>query len=137
VTSSISSTPLDEMIVLVLENKATPRSFHGIRVVKFRDTGDILRQLTMAAGPASTLNPAATPFIPAQLPSQANGPEILVEAAGDEPNEDSATQVAAEEEDAELPEEGQEADVAAIIESIGTTFTGLSADVLAEQESAD
>jgi hypothetical protein len=84
----------------------------------------------MAAGPTSTLNPTATPFVPAQATSQATA-EPSVEVASDE-EEDSAIQAAAEEE-SETPEE---TDVAAIVESIGTNFTGLSAGALAEQHSA-
>jgi hypothetical protein len=85
----------------------------------------------MAAGPASTLNPTATPFVPTQVTSQATA-EPSVEATSDEA-EDSAIQVAAEEEETETPEE---TDDALIMESIGTNFTGLSADALAEQNSA-
>jgi len=87
----------------------------------------------MAAGPASTLNPTAAPFIPAQALSQVNDGQPSVLVTNDEAIEDNAAQVAAEEEDAEQPEE---ADVNAIIESIGTNVTGLSADALAEQHSA-
>jgi hypothetical protein len=119
------------MIILVGANKIVPRHFRGVRVVKFSDVDHICRQLTMAAGPASTLNPTATPFVPAQATSQATA-EPSVEATSDEV-EDSAIQVDAEEEESEMPEE---TDVAAIMESIGTNFTGLSADALAEQHSA-
>jgi hypothetical protein len=120
------------MITLANENKTAPRHFRGVRVVKFKDVDHICRQLTMAAGPASTLNPTAAPFVPAQVASQATA-EPPVEATGDEA-EDSTVQVAAEEEEeSETPEE---TDVAAIMESIGTNFTGLSADALAEQHSA-
>ena len=101
-------------------------------MVKFRDVDHIFRQLAMAAGPASTLNPTATPFVPTQATSQTTV-EPSVEATNDEA-EDSAIQVAAEEgEEEETPEE---TDVAAIMESIGTNFTELSADGLAEQHSA-
>jgi hypothetical protein len=119
------------MITLADENKIAPRHFRKVHVVKFKDIDHICRQLSMAAGPASTLNPTATPFVPAQATSQATA-EPLVEAASDE-EEDSAVQVAAEEEESETPEE---TDVAAIMESIGTNFTGLSAYALAEQRSA-
>jgi hypothetical protein len=118
------------MITLANENKTAPRNFRRVRVVKFKDAGHIYQQLAMAAGPASTLNPAATPFVPAQATSQATA-EPSAEATNDEA-EDSAIQVAAEEE-SETPEE---TDVAAILESIGTNFTGLSADALAKQHSA-
>jgi hypothetical protein len=131
VTSSIAPTPLDEMITLADENKTAPRHFRGVRVVKFRDVDHICRQLTMAAGPASTLNPTATPFVPVQATSQATA-EPSIEATSDEA-EDSVIQVDEEEEESETPEE---TDVAAIMESIGTNFTGLSADALAEQHSA-
>jgi hypothetical protein len=133
VTSSISPKPLDEMITLLQENKNPLRPFRGARAVKFKDVEDLRRQLIMAAGPASMLNPAAAPFIPAQAPPQANGAEPSIEAAGDEANEDNVGQVAAEEEDTEPPEE---ADVTAIIESVGTNYTGPSAEALAEQHSA-
>jgi hypothetical protein len=118
------------MITLVKENKTALRHFRGVRVVQFKDVDDIYRQITMAAGPASTLNPTANPFVPAQATSQATT-EPSVEATGDEA-EDSSIQVA-EEEESETPEE---TDVAAIMESIGTDFTGLSAEALAEQDSA-
>jgi hypothetical protein len=118
------------MITLANENNTAPRQFRGVRVVKFKDIDHICRQLAMAAGPASTLNATATPFVPAQATSQATA-EPSVEVASDE-EEDSAIQAAAEEE-SETPEE---TDVAAIVESIGTNFTGLSADALAEQHSA-
>lgn len=119
------------MITLVNENKTAPRHFRGVRVVKFKDVDHIRRQLAMAAGPASTLNPTATPFIPAQATSQATA-EPSVEGTGDEA-EDNAIQEAAEEDGSETPEE---TDVAAIMESIGTDFAGISADALAEQHSA-
>jgi hypothetical protein len=131
VTSSIAPTPLDEMITLADKNKIPPRHFRGVRLVEFKDVEHICRQLTMAAGPASTLNPTATPFVPAQVTSQATT-EPSVETVSDE-EEDSVIQVGAEEEESETPEE---TDVAAIMESIGTNFTELSADALAEQHSA-
>ena len=133
VTGSISQTPLDEMITLVQENKGPIGTFRGVRVVKFKDVGDIRQQLSIAAGPSSTLNPAATPFIPARTPPQTNGAELSVDVTSDEANEENATQIAAEEEDTEPP---KEVDVAAIIESIGTNFTGPSADTLAKQDDA-
>lgn len=119
------------MITLADKNKIAPRNFPRVRVVKFKDVDHICRQLTMTAGPVSTLNPTATPFVPTQVTSQATA-ESSVEATSDEA-EDSAIQVATEEEESETPEE---TDVAAIMESIGTNFTGLSADALAEQHSA-
>jgi hypothetical protein len=72
-------------------------------------------------------------FVPAQAHLQGNGTEPSVEATSDEANEENIIQVAAEEEDAELPEE---ADISAIIESIGTNYTGPSSDTLAKQHSA-
>ena len=130
VTSSITPTPLDEMITLANESKIAPRPFRGVRVVSFKDENHIFRQLTMAAGPASTLNPTATPFVPAQAISQVAA-EPSVEPPSDE-LEDSAILASAEEE-SETPEE---TDVAVIMESIGINFTGLSAEALAEQQSA-
>jgi hypothetical protein len=118
------------MITLANENKTPPRQFRGVRVVKFKDMDHICRQLTMAAGPSSTLNPTATPFVPTQATSQATA-EPSVEAIDEA--EDSVIQVAAEEEESETPEE---TDVTAIMEYIGTNFAGLSADALAEQHSA-
>ena len=100
-------------------------------MVKFKDVDHIRRQLTIAAGRASTLNPTATPFVPAQATSQATA-EPSVGATSDEV-EDSPIEVDAEEDESEMPEE---TDVAAIMESIGTNFTELSADALAEQDSA-
>lgn len=121
------------MITLVQESKGSLRTFRGVRVVKFKDVGDIRRQLTMAAGPSSTLNPAAIPFIPTQALPQANGAEFSVDVTSDAANEDNATQIATGEEDTEPLEE---VDVAAIIEPVGANFTGPSADALAKQESA-
>lgn len=119
------------MITLTNENKTAPRHFRGVRVVEFKDVDHICLQLTMAAGPASTLNPTATPFVPGQATSQATA-EPSVEGTSEEV-EDSAIQVTAEEEESETPEE---TDAAAIMESIGTDFTDLSAGALAEQHSA-
>jgi len=119
------------MITLADENKIAPRHFRRVHVVRFKDVDHICRQLTLAAGPASTLNPTATPFVPAQATSQATA-EHSVEATSDE-EDDSAIEVAAEEEESETPEE---TDVATIMKSIVTNFTGLSADALAEQHSA-
>jgi hypothetical protein len=125
------------MITLVQENRVV-RTFRGVREVKFKNVDDIRQQLTSAARPASMLNPAAAPFIPAQALPQVNDAEPSIEATGDEANEDNVAQVAAEdvaaeEEDTEPPEE---ADVSAIFESIGADYTGPSADALAEQRSA-
>jgi hypothetical protein len=116
---------------LVEANKDV-KTFPGVRVVKFKDVDEIRQQLTSAAGPASTLNPSAEPFIPGQATLRANNAELSVEVTADEANDDDAIQVATEEEDTESPEE----DVATIIESIGTSFTYIPEEALAEQHSA-
>ncbi|KAH9971205.1 hypothetical protein BGW80DRAFT_1322645 [Lactifluus volemus] len=134
VTKSISSTPLDEMITLMHENKEAFRIFRGVRTVKFRTVDDIRRQLTSVAGPASTLNPAAAPFIPIQGRPQANGTETVTEVTADETNEDEDDPIEeAPEEDGESPED---ADVAGVIESIGARVTEISEETLAKQHSA-
>jgi hypothetical protein len=132
VTSSIFPTPFDEMITLVEENKDV-KPFRGVRLVKFKDVDDIRRQLTNVAGPSSTLNPSAAPFIPGQATLPANSAEPSVETTTDEAKEDDDIQDAEDEEDADSPEE---TDVAAIVETIGTSFTNISAEVLAEQHAA-
>jgi hypothetical protein len=121
------------MITLVDETKGPLRTFRGVPLVKFRDIDDIRRQLTTAAGPPSELNPTAAPFIPGQAHLQANSAEPSVEASTDEADDDHSVQEAAEEEDPELAEE---ADGAEITEPIGTTFTEVSEETLAEQQSA-
>jgi hypothetical protein len=135
VTSSISPTPLDEMITLLDENKDPLSKFRGVRVVKFRNVDDIRQQLTSAAVPVRTLNPAAAPFIPLQAPSQANGTEAVVEATADETNEDKADPIQeAPEEDADSPED---ADVAVMIEPFGAGVTEeISEETLNKQHSA-
>ena len=100
------------MITLVEANKDL-NTFRGVRVVKFKDVDDIRQQLTVAAVRAPTLNPSAEPFIPSQATLRANDAEPSVEATGS-------------------PEE----DVATIIESIGTSFTNIPEEALAEQHSA-
>ncbi|KAI0297517.1 hypothetical protein B0F90DRAFT_1819257 [Multifurca ochricompacta] len=132
VTSSISPTPLDEMITLMDERKTAMRTFSGVRPVKFKDVGDISRQLTLAAGPVSTLNPSAAPFAPNQALVPAND-LALVENTADEANEDDTIQEASNEEDTEPPED---ADVAAIFESIGTKITAISEEAQREQHRA-
>ena len=109
------------------------RGFRGVRVVKFKDVDDIHRQLTAAAGPASTLNPSAEPFVSGQATLRENTVDPSAGAAADEANEDDAVQVTAEEEDAELAEE---TDVGAIIGPIGTSFANVSAEALAVQHAA-
>lgn len=120
------------MIILLDENKNAMRTFRGVRAVKFKVVDDIRRQLTLVAGPASTLNPTAAPFIPSHAPLQGNGTETPVEAIADEANEDDPTQEAPEEEDGE----SSEADVTIMIESIGTGVAEISEDTLAKQHSA-
>jgi hypothetical protein len=121
------------MITLVDERKGPLRTFRGVPLVRFRDIDDIRRQLTTAAGPPSELNPTAAPFIPGQTHLQANSGEPSVEASTDEADDDHSVQEAAEEEDTELAEE---ADAAEIMEPTGTTFTEVSEETLAEQQSA-
>lgn len=120
------------MITLHDANKKAPGHFPVRRLVTFKNVDDIRQQLAMAAGPASLLNPAAVPFIPSQGPIHTNNAEPSVEATTDEAKEDDAIQIAAEEEEPEL----LEADDSAIIESIGTKFTEMSEEALAEQNSA-
>lgn len=136
VTSSIPQTQLDEMIILVDEHKNAPHSFHrGVHPIKFRDAGDIIRKLGLAAGPVSTLNPAASPFTPSQTRAQANDAQPSVEAPTEETNEaDDPIQEDPEEEDTESPPEG--IDVAAMIGSIGTKVTKISEEDLAKQHHA-
>jgi hypothetical protein len=99
VTSSISPTPLDEMITLVDEHKNPLRTFRDVRPVKFKGVNDIRRQLTAAAGPASTLNPSAVSFVPTRAPLlEANDARPAVAGATDKANGGNAIQVAAEEE---------------------------------------
>jgi len=87
------------MITLVDENKNALRTFRDVRPVKFKNVDDIRRQLGVAAGPASTLNPSAAPFVPIRAPLlEANGARSAVSGATDKPNESNAIQVAGEEE---------------------------------------
>jgi hypothetical protein len=133
VTSSISPTPLDEMITLLDEGKNALRTFRGVRAVKFRNVGDIHRQLTSVAGPVSTLNAAAAPFIPLQARSQAHATETSVEATADETDEDGDDLIQEAQEDAESPED---VDVAVMMESIGARVAEIPEDILAKQDSA-
>lgn len=124
------------MINLLDENKGDLRTFRNVRIVKFRHVDDIRRHLTLVAGPASTLNPAAAPFVPFQAHSgpQVNGAATLVEVTADETNEDEDDPIQeAPDEDAESPED---ADVARVIESIGARVTETSEETLAKQHSA-
>ena len=133
VTSSIPQTHLDEMIILIDENKSALRTFRGVHPIKFRDADDIRRKLGLAAGPASTLNPAALPFVPPQARGQANDSQPSVETSTEEANEaDDPIQEDPEEEDTESPPEG--VDVAAMIGS--TEVTRISEEDLAKQHDA-
>ena len=114
------------------ESKNALRTFPGVHPIKFRDVDDIRRKLGLAAGPASTLNPAASPFIPSQARAQANDAQPSIEAPteeADDPNQEDS-----EEEDTESPPE--DVDVAAMIGSIGTKVTKISEEDLAEQHHA-
>ena len=123
------------MIGLVDENKIAPRFHRRVHPLKFRTAGDIIRELSRAAGPASMLNPAASPFVPGQARSRENEPQHLVEAPT-EANEadDSFHEDPEEEEDTESPPEV--VDVAAMIGPIGTQITKISDEDLAKQEGA-
>jgi len=121
------------MITLVDENKGTLRAFRGVLLVKFKNVDDLRRQFTVAAGPASTLNPTAVTFIPNQAPLQTYGVDQSVEATTHDPNDGDSDHAAEEEED---PGFHEDADDSAIIEPIGTNFTGISEEALAEQHSA-
>ena len=135
VTSSIPQTQLDEMITLIDERKSTLRTFPGVHPITFQNVDDIRRKLGLAAGPASTLNPGASPFIPIQARTQTNDVQPSVEAPTEETNEaDDLIQEDPEEEDTELPPD--DVDVAAMIESIGTKVTKISEEDLAKQHTA-
>ena len=124
------------MIVLVDENKIAPHAFHRrVHPLKFRTTGDIIKKLSLAAGPASMLNPTASPFVPGQARSRENESQPPAEAP-DEANEaDVSIQEDPEEgEDTESPPEV--VDVAAMIGPIGTQVTKISDEDLAKQEGA-
>jgi hypothetical protein len=124
------------MVGLVDENKNAPHAFHRrVHPLKFRTAGDIIRKLSLAAGPASILNPAASPFIPVQARSQANESQPMVEAATEANEADESIQEEPEEEeDTESPPEA--VDVAAMIGPIGTQVTQISEEDLAKQEHA-
>ncbi|KAH9172885.1 hypothetical protein EDB89DRAFT_1962863 [Lactarius sanguifluus] len=118
VTSSIPETQLDEMITL------------------FRNAEDIIRQLSRAAFPTSTLNPTASSFVPtSQARAQANDAQPPVEAPTEQADEvDDLIQEDPEEEDTESPPEV--VDVAAMIGSIGTNVTKISEEDLTKQHHA-
>lgn len=121
------------MTTLADENKSALRTFRGVRLVKFKNMDDLRRQFTVAAGPTSTLNPAAATFIPNQAPFQTNSVDQSVEATTHDTNDGDSVHVAEEEEDAGFHDE---ADDSAVIEPIGTNFTEISEETLAEQNSA-
>ncbi|KAH8984681.1 hypothetical protein EDB92DRAFT_1885663 [Lactarius akahatsu] len=135
VTSSIPQPQLDEMVTMVDESRNAPHTFPGVHPIKFRDADDIGRKLSFAADPASTLNPAASPFIPTQARAQANDAQPPVEAPT-EANEakDPIPEDNIEEEDTEPPP--NDADVATIIGSIGTKVSKISEEDLAKQHHA-
>jgi hypothetical protein len=124
------------MVGLVDERKTAPHTFlRGVHPLKFRTAGDIIRKLSLAAGPASILNPAASPFVPGQARSQANEPQPPVEAPTEANEADESIQEdPEEEEDTESPPEA--VDVAAMIGPIGTQVTKISEEDLAKQEHA-
>ena len=95
VTSSISPTPLDEMITLIDENKTPPHILRGVRPVRFKNVDDICQQLTAAAGPASKLNPSAAPFVSTRA---SNDARAAVSDVTDKANKSNTVQVAVEEE---------------------------------------
>ncbi|KAH9016162.1 hypothetical protein EDB85DRAFT_767953 [Lactarius pseudohatsudake] len=135
VTSSIPQTQLDEMITLIDESKNPPRTFRGVQPIKFRDVDDIRRTLGLAAGPASMLNPAASPFVPNQTRAQASDPQPSVEALTGGANEDDdSIHEDSEEEDTDSPPEV--VDVTAMIGSIGTKVTMISEEDLTKQHDA-
>jgi hypothetical protein len=133
VTSSIPQTQLDEMITLIDERKNPPRTFfRGVQPIKFRDVGDIRRKLGLAAGPASTLNPGASPFVPSEARAQENDVRPSTEAPTEE-SSDAGDPIDDEEEDTASPSEAIDV---AIIESIGTKVTMISEEDLAKQHAA-
>jgi hypothetical protein len=124
------------MISLVDERMTAPHTFlRGVHPLKFRTAGDIIRKLNLAAGPASILNPTASPFVPGQARSQANESQPPAEAPTEVNEADESTQEdPEEEEDTESPPEA--VDVAAMIGPIGTQVTKISDEDLAKQEHA-
>jgi hypothetical protein len=124
------------MICLVDENKNAPHGFHRrVHRLKFRTAGDIIRKLSLAAGPASMLNPTASPFVPGQARSRENESQPPVEAPTEENEADESIQEdPEEEEDTEAPPEA--VDVASMVGPIGTQVTKISEEELAKQEHA-
>ena len=115
------------MIVLVDVNKHAPRAFPGVRVVKFRNADDLRRQFT---GPASILNPAVAPFVPIQAPLHSSS--VLYPSVDHDTDDGDSARAAEEERDTEQHEEAEDS---ANIEPLGTNFTELSEEALAEQHS--
>ena len=123
------------MITLIDEGKGPLRTFRGVQTIKFRNADDIRRKLSSAAGPASTLNPTASPYIPTQARAQANNAQPSVEASTEDANEaDDPIHEDPEEEDTESPPD--DADAAAMIESIGTKVPKISEEDLVKQHHA-
>lgn len=123
------------MVGLVDENKNAPHTFHrAVKPIKFRKASDIIRKLSLAAVPASMLNPAASPFIPGQASSQENESQPPVESPTEANEADDPIQEDPEEEDTESPPEV--VDVAAMIGPIGTDVTKISEEDLAKQHNA-
>ncbi len=123
------------MITLVDERKEAPRTFRGVHPIKFRHVDDIIRQLSLAAVPASRLNPEASPFIPSQARTRANDTQLSVGTPREDVNEaDDVIQEGIEDEDTTLPPEA--VDVAAMIVSIGAEVTKISEEDLAKQHRA-
>ena len=120
------------MVILVDENRNVPRAFRGVHPVTFKNVDDLRRQFTVSSGPASTLNPAAATFVPGQAPLQKNSVDPSIEATTPDPDDNESVD-GAEDEDAGFHEE---ADDSAAIEPIGTNFTEISEEDLAEQHSA-
>jgi len=108
------------------------RTFRGVKPIRFWDVDDIRRKLGLAAGPAPTLNPGASPFIPSQAHAQANDARTSAEA----PTEESSyagDPIDEEEEDTVSPPEVINV---AMIESIETKVTMISEEDLAKQNAA-
>ncbi|KAI9436974.1 hypothetical protein H4582DRAFT_1853973 [Lactarius indigo] len=140
VTSSIPQPQLDEMVTLVDESRNALYTFRGVHPIKFRDAGDIGRKLSLATGPASTLNPAATPFVPTQARGHANDAQPPVEVPtedateADDPIPEDIEEEDIEEEDTEPPPD--DVDVSTIIGSIRTKVSKISEEDLAKQHHA-
>ena len=121
------------MITLLDENRGPLRPFNGVRLVKFKNVDDLRQQFAVDSGHASTLNPSAATFIPGQAPLQTNSVDQSVEATTHGLNDGDSVHAAEDKEDAESHED---ADDSAVIGPIGTNFTEISEEALAEQNSA-